>query len=94
VQAKLTPLTASQIKSPLIKECPVNMECKVKNVISLGTHDLFIGEIVKVHVDEKVLNEKGKIDIAKVKPFAYAVHEYWNLKEKIGFYGYSKKESK
>ncbi|MBI4743279.1 MAG: flavin reductase family protein [Actinobacteria bacterium] len=92
-QAKLTSVSALQVKPPLIEECPVNIECKVKNIISLGTHDLFIGEVVKVHIDEDVLDEKGKVDIAKAKPFAYTVHEYWSLKEKIGFYGYSKKGS-
>ncbi len=81
---------ASVIKAPLIKECPVNLECKVKDIVSLGTHDMFIAEIVSVHVDESVMSASGKADQSKVKPFSYNWGEYWSLGEKIGFYGCSK----
>ncbi len=86
-----TPLKASQVKAPLIKECPVNIECKVKQSVNLGTHDLFIGEVVAVHVDEEVLDEEGKTDIAKANPISYNQKEYWTLKEKIGYYAFTKK---
>ena len=56
----LTPEPASVVSSPLIKECPVNLECKVLDVRKLGTHDMFLGEIVAVHMDEEVLSERGK----------------------------------
>lgn len=86
-----TALPASQVKAPLIKECPVNIECRVKQVVSLGTHDMFIGEVLAVHIDEEFLDKEGKADIAKVNPFSYNHEEYWTLKEKIGSYEFSKR---
>lgn len=88
---KLTPERAKFTKPPLIKECPVNLECKVKNSIPLGTHEMFIGEIIAVHVNDSVTTPSGDMDYAKVKPFTYNRGEYWTLKGKIGFYGCSKK---
>lgn len=90
-QTGLTPEPAEKVKPPLIKECPVNIECILKKKIPLGTHDLFLGEIVSVHVDQDILNEKGRLDFNKVAPFVYNQGEYWNLHQKIGVYGFSKK---
>src|SRR4030067_1612679 len=59
---------AEKGKAPLIDECPVQMECKVKQIISLGSHDLFLGEIIALHVKEEVQKEKGRIDILKALP--------------------------
>ena len=81
---------ADKVKAPLIRECPVNLECKLKETISLGAHDLFIGEVVQVHVDEAVLDKNGHIDFNKADPFVYNLGEYWNLNKKIGTYGFSK----
>ena len=89
-ETKLTPEPADKVKAPLIKECPVNMECVLRDVIPLGAHDLFIGEVVQVHVDPDVLDEKGNIDFKKADPFTFNVGEYWSLNKKIGTYGYSK----
>lgn len=88
---KLTPEKAKFVKPPLIKECPVSLECKLKQSTLLGTHEVFIGEIIAVHMDELVISGTGNLDIAKAKPFTYNLGEYWTLKEKIGFYGCSKK---
>lgn len=88
----LTPLAASKVKAPLIKECPVNLECKVRNVVSLDTHDVFIGEVVAVHADKDVLSEKGSPDFEKINPCAFCMGEYWGLKERIGSYGFSKRK--
>lgn len=87
----LTPIRGSEVAAPLIKECPVNLECRVIDVKSLGTHDLFLGEIVAVHMDEEVMNDKGIIDIAKLRPIAYCpqASQYWSLKEAIGTYGFT-----
>lgn len=89
-ETKLTPEKADNVKAPLIRECPVNMECILKDTIQLGAHDLFLGEIVQVHLDQDVLNEKGQIDFAKADPFVFNVGEYWNLNKKLGSYGFSK----
>jgi len=87
----LTPVRGNEVAAPLIKECPVNLECRVIDVKSLGTHDLFLGEIVAVHMDEEVMNDKGIIDIGKLRPIAYCpqASQYWSLKEAIGRYGFT-----
>ena len=89
-KTKLTVEQADKVKSPLIQECPINMECILKNKVPLGTHDLFIGEIVQVHVDQEILDEKGEIDFTKTDPFTYNQGEYWSLYKKLGIYGLSK----
>lgn len=81
---------SSKISSPMIMECPVNIECVLKDTLKLGSHDMLIGEVVSVHVDDKIVGEEGKIDYKKAKPFVYNQGEYWDLGEKIGFYGCSK----
>jgi flavin reductase (DIM6/NTAB) family NADH-FMN oxidoreductase RutF len=86
----LTQEQADKVKAPLICECSVNIECILKDMIPLGTHDLFLGEIVQVHIDQEVLDEKGNIDFTKADPFVYNVGEYWSIHKKIGTYGYSK----
>ncbi|MDO8673882.1 MAG: flavin reductase family protein [Dehalococcoidia bacterium] len=85
----LTPLPASEVKAPLIAECPVNIECKVISVVSLGSHDLFIGQVVAVHADEEVLDALGQIDVGKAQPFAYAHQQYWSLGEHLETHGFS-----
>lgn len=84
-------VSPSKIKTPLIEECPMNIECEVRQTISLGAHDLFIGEVVAVHVDESILDERGEIDYSKAKPFVFNQREYWSLGEQIGSFGYSQR---
>ncbi|MBM4324843.1 MAG: flavin reductase family protein [Deltaproteobacteria bacterium] len=83
---------AEKVKAPLIDKSPVQMECKVKQIIPLGSHDLFLGEIIALHVNEEVENEKGKIDILKALPFTFCPgsREYWSLGKPIGHYGFTK----
>ena len=81
---------AETVRPPLIRECPVNIECVLRKKIPIGVHHLFLGEIVSVHVDENILDEKGEIDFSKVSPFVYNQGEYWDLRQKIGVYGFSK----
>ena len=87
----LTPVPAKAIKTAVIAECPVNIECRVTQMLSLGTHDLFLGEIVAVQVDEDVLDERKEIDLTKASPLAYGSHRYWDLGQLLGSYGYSAK---
>jgi len=87
---RLTAEPAEKVKPSLIRECPVNIECILKKKIPIGVHHLFLGEIVSVHVDQNILNEKGDIDFSKVSPFVYNQGEYWDLHQKIGVYGFSK----
>ena len=86
---KLTAERASQIGAPLIKESPVNIECRVKQVISLGSHDMFLAEIVAVHVDEALVDQNGKLHLDKSGLVAYSHGEYFALGEKLGSFGYS-----
>src|SRR5574341_1912303 len=67
----LTAIPAAVVSAPMIKECPVNLECKVLDVRNVGTHDIFLAEIVAVHLDEEILDEKGEIDISRLNPIAY-----------------------
>lgn len=94
--AGLTPEKASVVGVPVIKECPVALECVVKNRLELGTHDMFIAEIVAVDVDESLLDEKGKLQLEKAGLICYSHGNYWTLGKSLGFYGYSvaKKEVK
>lgn len=85
----LTAEKMEHVSCPGIKESPVNIECKVKQVLQLGSHDMFIAEVVGVTVDEKLLDEKGAMDLKKANLIAYSHGEYFELGEKIGKFGYS-----
>lgn len=89
----LTPEPASTVKAPIVKECPANFECRVRQSVRLGSHDLFVGEVVAVTFDDSILDAQGKIDYTKAKPVAYASPGYWSLAKQIGTYGYSVKGS-
>jgi flavin reductase (DIM6/NTAB) family NADH-FMN oxidoreductase RutF len=87
----LTAAPAAEVQVPLIAECPVNIECRVQQVLSLGSHDLFIGQVVAVQMDEAVLDERGRLDLAKARPFAYLNGEYRQVEARLGTHGYSTK---
>ncbi len=80
--AKITPVRADSVRAPLIAEFPVNIECRVKSKVSLGSHDLFIGEIVAVHMDPEVMGEGG-VDVRKADPVAYFRGLYFRLGEQV-----------
>lgn len=86
----LTPIPASQVVAPLIAECPVALECRVRQVLSLGSHDVFIGEVVAVQADEDVLAGE-RLDPAKLSPLAYVAGSYWSLGEQVGVHGVSRR---
>jgi flavin reductase (DIM6/NTAB) family NADH-FMN oxidoreductase RutF len=92
LDTNLTPIPASYVKAPLISECPVNIECKVKEVMFLGSHDVFISEILAIHFNEDVLDSKQHPDLSKIQSYAYCLGEYWSVNDKIGSYGYSNKQ--
>ena len=79
--------------APLIAESPVNLECKVEQVLELGSHDMFIARIVGVQVDEALLNKKGKLDLEKADLIAYSHGEYFGLGRKLGRFGFSVRKS-
>lgn len=88
-ELKLTALPAEQVKAPLIEQSPVNIECRVVQIQNLGSHDLFLAEVLAVHADEKYLDEKGRFDLSKADPVVYSHGTYYNLKEPLGTFGYS-----
>ena len=91
----LDPVAADKVKSPLIAESPVNLECVVKQVIELGTHDMFLADIVAVHGDKKYLDpETGAFDLARAQPIAYAHGKYYVLGEFVGKFGFSVRKKK
>lgn len=88
-----TPTPASQVQPPLIAQCPVNLECRVRERLPLGTHDLFIGEVVAVHVDESLLDDRGQVEIARLTPFVFFDSAYWRVGERLGGVGFSRPSS-
>lgn len=88
-EMNLTPVAANQVSAPLIKESPVNIECRVNKVIPLGTHDMFLAEVVAVHADEAYMDEKGKFSLTKTNPLVYSHGTYFALGEELGSFGYS-----
>ena len=96
IETKLTPEKASLVKCPLIKESPVNVECKVEQIISLGSHDMFLAKVIAVNVDENYIDVKGKFNFDKASPICYSHGQYYGLKESLGHFGFSvlKKKAK
>ena len=93
-EMKLTKEKGNFVKAPLIKESPVSIECRVKEIIPLGSHDMFVAEVLSIDADEKYIDEKGAFDISKCKLIAYANGGYYSLEKKIGKFGYSVKKRK
>lgn len=89
-EMKFTMKEGKEVKSPYIEECPVNIECKVKSIIPLGTHDLFIAEVLCSHIDENLIDENGKIHFEWANLITYSHGEYFPVpKIPIGSFGYS-----
>ena len=88
-EMKLTPLPSQHIAAPGIAESPVNLECKVQQVIPLGSHDMFVAEIVGVTVEDSYIDENGKFHLNDADLTAYSHGEYFRLGEKLGKFGYS-----
>lgn len=92
-ELKLTKAEASKVNVPLIEESPVNIECKVVRIEELGSHHMFIAEVLAVHADKKYMDEKGKFDLSKAEPIVYSHGEYYSMGEKLGTFGYSIKKT-
>ncbi|MCI9177788.1 MAG: flavin reductase family protein [Clostridia bacterium] len=88
-EMKLTKEKAKFISCPLIKESPVAIECKVKEIRNLGSHDMFIAEIISIDADEKYIDKNGAFDITKCNLITYSNGKYFTLGKQIGKFGYS-----
>ena len=86
---KLTRGEGRTVSVPVIAESPVNIECKVTQVLELGSHDMFLAEVTGVQADEKYMDENGKFDLRKADLIAYSHGQYYTLGENIGKFGYS-----
>ena len=82
------------VKCPMIKESPVSVECKVKEIKELGSHTMFIAEVLAINADDKYINEKGAFDISKCDLIAYLNGHYYSMGKKIGKFGYSVQKNK
>lgn len=85
----LTPIPAQEVNVPLIKESPVNIECRVSEIRELGSHHMFLARVVAVDVDEAYLNEQGRFELHKAAPIVYSHGEYYGLSSLLGTFGYS-----
>ena len=90
----LTKEKAKFVKCPLIKESPVSIECKVTEIKEMGSHDMFIADILSIDADEEYIDEKGAFDITKCDLIAYANGKYFVLGKQIGKFGYSVQKKK
>lgn len=89
-EIKLTPGKAKVVNAPLVEESPLCIECRVKEILSLGSHDMFIAEVVNVRADEQYLNLKtGKFELSASHPLVYLHGAYYGLGKKIGKFGWS-----
>ncbi len=91
-EMKLTAVKGNEVLAPLIYESPVNIECKVKDIIELGSHHMFIGEVVSVSVSDEYMDETGKFHFNKSKPICYSHGGYFGLGKQLGTFGYSVKK--
>lgn len=90
----LTKEKAKFVKCPMIKESPVSVECKVKEIKELGSHHMFVAEVLAINADEKYIDEKGAFDISKCDLIAYSNGNYYSLGKKIGRFGFSVQRNK
>ncbi len=93
-EMKLTKQKANFVKCPMIEESPVSVECKVKEIRDLGSHHMFVAEVLAINADDKYIDEKGGFDISKCNLMAYANGGYYPLGKKIGKFGYSVEKKK
>ena len=82
-ETKLEKEKAKLVVAPLIKNCPINLECKLKEIKPLGSHDMFIGEVINVNVDEKYKKENGNIDYGNISLLTYMGQEYFISNKKV-----------
>lgn len=90
----LTPVPATSVNAPMIKESPVNIECAVKDIIELGTHHMFISEVIAVNADDRFFDkESGRFKLNEAGPISYVHGSYYHTGEYIGKFGFSVKKN-
>ena len=80
---------ATEVSAPMVKECPISIECRVTGTVALGSHEMFLADILCVHVDESLIDKNGRLDIARANLMAFAHGEYFALGKFLGKFGFS-----
>ncbi|WP_319500158.1 flavin reductase family protein [uncultured Draconibacterium sp.] len=93
-EMNLTPAPAKMVKAPIIEESPVNIECRVKDIVELGSHHMFISEVVSVSVDDTYMNEEQAFSFSKANPLVYSHGHYFGMGKRIGKFGWSVEKKK
>lgn len=93
-ELKLTKEKADYVQAPMIGESPVSIECKVREVKELGSHHMFLADVVAVHADETYMDENNKFQLNQSHPLVYSHGEYLGLGKSLGTFGYSVKKKK
>ena len=91
---RLTKENAEYVKCPMIKESPVNVECRVREIKKLGSHHMFIADVLSIHADNNYIDKNGAFDITKCNLISYANGKYFSLGKQVGKFGYSVKKKK
>ena len=90
----LTPIEAEEVAAPMIAECPISICCRVTDVVPLGSHDMFLADILAVYVEDRLLDESGKLHLEKADLCAYAHGDYYALGRMLGHFGFSAAKKK
>ncbi|TKG90085.1 flavin reductase family protein [Puteibacter caeruleilacunae] len=93
-EMNLTPGKAEKVSAPIIEEAPVHIECKVKEIVDLGVHHMFLAEVVNVQVDDQYMNEEGQFNLKQAGPLVYSHGNYYQLGQLIGKFGWSVEKKK
>jgi len=89
---KLTPIKGEQVKAPLIEQSPVNIECRVEEIKSLGSHEMFMAKVLMVHADKEYMDKNGAFDLRKAESICYSHGHYYALGKHLGNFGFSVKK--
>lgn len=92
-ECKLTPIKGEHVKAPMIEESPVNIECRVREIKELGSHHMFLADVLAVHVDDKYMNDKNKFCLEKAEPIVYSHGAYLMTGDVLGTFGFSVKKN-
>lgn len=93
-EMSLTKGKAQKVNCPIIEESPISIECKVKEIVELGSHHMFLAEVVCVQADEKYMDKSGKFNFEKSNPICYSHGQYYGLGKNFGKFGYSVQKKK
>ena len=88
-KCKLTRAAAEEVSAPMIAECPLSLCCRVTDVIPLGSHDMFLADILSVYVNGELMDEQGKLHLERADLCAYAHGDYYSLGKILGHFGFS-----